>query len=249
MSKRRADADHRRFLDEFECVKIPRLRATGVVQIDAPHAIIQVGDRQKLIGLAHVRFRNGGSWSLFRCPKCARRANRLWLIEDRPLCRHCCEGIGIVHRSKWGFGRHERLRARDQKLDELIAQLDAITPLRFKAAPNHWRGRARLVSNSRRLTARMRRSLIFCRLAMLATQQSAKQGDDGLLRAYQPLAEAARATDIKPIWRATSVEVLQQALDRAQIAILAALDSNDPQQRLAAAKSFVRTKQARERGW
>jgi hypothetical protein len=249
MSKRRADADHRRFLDEFECLKIPRLRATGVVQIDAPHAIIQVGDRQKLIGLAHVRFRNGGSWSLFRCPKCARRANRLWLIEDRPLCRHCCEGIGIVHRSKWGFGRHERLRARDQKLDELIAQLDAITPLRFKAAPNHWRGRARLVSNSRRLTARMRRSLIFCRLAMLATQQSAKQGDDGLLRAYQPLAEAARATDIKPIWRATSVEVLQQALDRAQIAILAALDSNDPQQRLAAAKSFVRTKQARERGW
>jgi hypothetical protein len=249
MPKRRTDADHRRFFDEFECVKIPRLRAMGVVQLDAPHAIIQVGDRQKLIGLAHVRFRNGGSWSLFRCPKCARRANRLWLIEDRPLCRHCCEGIGIVHRSKWGFGRHERLRARDQKLDELIAQLDAITPLRFKAAPKHWRGRARLVSNSRRLTARMRRSLIFCRLAMLATQQSAKQGDDGLLRAYQPLAEAARATDIKPIWRATSVEVLQQALDRAQIAILAALDSNDPQQRLAAAKSFLRTKQARERGW
>ena len=57
MPKRRADADHRRFLDEFACVKIPRLRATGVVQLDAPHAIIQVGDRQKLIGLAHVRFR------------------------------------------------------------------------------------------------------------------------------------------------------------------------------------------------
>ena len=68
MGKRRADADHRRFLDEFECVKIPRLRATGVVQLDAPHTIIQVGDRHKLIGLAHVRFRNGGSWSLFRCP-------------------------------------------------------------------------------------------------------------------------------------------------------------------------------------
>ena len=108
-------------------MKIPRLRATGVVQLDAPHAIIQFGDRRKLIGLAHIQFRNGGSWSLFRCPKCARRANRLWLIEDRPLCRHCCEGIGIVHRSKWGFGRHERLRARDQKLDELIAKLDATT--------------------------------------------------------------------------------------------------------------------------
>jgi hypothetical protein len=91
--------------------------------------------------------------------------------------------------------------------------------------------------------------MIVCRLNQLASQQAAKQGDDGLLRAYQPLAEAARAIDIKPIWRATSVEVLQQALDRAQTAILAALDSDDPQQRLAAAKSFLRTRQARERGW
>jgi hypothetical protein len=249
MPKRRADADRRRFLDEFECVKIPRLRATGVVQLDAPHAIIHVGDRRKLIGLAHVRFRNGGSWSLFRCAACARRANRLWLIEDRPLCRHCCEAIRIVHRSKWAFGRRERLRARDQKLDELIAKLDATTgPLRFNPAPKHWRGRARLVANSRRLTARMRRSMIVCRLAMLASQQAAKQGDDGLLRAYQPLAEAARAIDIKPIWRATSAEALQQALDRAEITVLAALDSNDPQQRLNAARLMLRTKQARERG-
>jgi hypothetical protein len=112
MPKRRTDADHRRFFDEFECVKIPRLRAIGVVQLGAAHAIIEVGDRQKLIGLTHVRFANGGSWSLFRCATYGHRANRLWLIEDRPLCRHCCEGIGIVHRSKWGFGRHERLRAR-----------------------------------------------------------------------------------------------------------------------------------------
>ena len=192
MPKRRADADVHRFLDEFECVKIPRLRATGVVQLDAPHTIIQVGDRQKLIGLAHVRFRNGGSWSLFRCATCARRANRLWLIEDRPLCRHCCEGIGIVHRTKWGFGRHERLRARDQKLDELIAKLDTAVSLRINPAPKHWRGRARLVANSRSLANSMRRNLIALRLNALATQQAAKQGDDGLLRAYQPLAEAAR---------------------------------------------------------
>jgi hypothetical protein len=37
VGKRRADADYRRFFDEFECVKIPRLRASGVVQLDAPH--------------------------------------------------------------------------------------------------------------------------------------------------------------------------------------------------------------------
>jgi hypothetical protein len=249
MGKRRSDATGRRFTDEFLCVKISRLRATGVVQLDALHAIIQVGDRRKVIGLAHTKFRHGGSWSYFRCPKCARRANRLWLIEDRPLCRHCCEGIGIVHRTKWGFGRHERLRARDQKLDELVAKLEATTPLRFNPAPKHWRGRAQLVGNSRRLTARMRRSMIVCRLAMLASQQAAKQGDDGLLHAYEPRTEAARTIDIKPIWRARTSEQLQAALDHAQSAAFAALFSNDPQQRLAAARIFLRSKEARRRGW
>jgi hypothetical protein len=137
MAKRRADAHHRRFLDEFECVKIPRLRAMGVVQLDAPHAIIRVGGRQKQIGLAHVRFKNGGSWSLFRCPRCARRCNRLWLIQDRPLCVNCCNGLNIWHRTKWGFGRRERLKAKDRVLDELIAKLETTVALRFNPArPN-----------------------------------------------------------------------------------------------------------------
>jgi hypothetical protein len=249
MGKHCADADHRRFLDEFLCVKIPRLRATGVVQLDAPHAIIQVGDRQKLIGLAHVRFRNGGSWSLFRCPKCARRANRLWLVEDRPLCARCCNGLNIRHRTKWGFGRQERLRARDQKLDELIAKLDATTPLRVNPALKHWRGRARLVGNSRRLTARMRRSMIVCRLNQLASQQ-AGEGGEGIAHAFQPLAKAIRAIPaIKPVWQARTREHLEQALDHAQTAIFAALVSDDPQQRLAAARLLLRSNEARRRGW
>ena len=91
--------------------------------------------------------------------------------------------------------------------------------------------------------------MIVCRLAMLASQQAAKQGDDGLLRAYLPRADAARAVDIKPIWQARTSEQLQRALDAAQSVMFAALDSNDPRQRLAAAKLFLRTKQARERGW
>ena len=35
MPKHPADADVRRFLDEFLCVKIPRLRARGVMPLDA----------------------------------------------------------------------------------------------------------------------------------------------------------------------------------------------------------------------
>jgi hypothetical protein len=95
----------------------------------------------------------------------------------------------------------------------------------------------------------MRRNLIALRLNAQATQQAAKQGDDGLLWAYQPRADAARAIDIRPIWRARTAEELQQALDTAQSAMFAALASTDPQQRLVAAKRFSRTRQARERGW
>jgi hypothetical protein len=212
MPKRRNDAYGRRFFDEFACVKIPRLRATGGVKLDAPHAIILFDEKQKLIRPAHTKFRQGGSWSYFRCPRCDRRCNRLWSVDDAPRCVKCCEALNIHHRSRYGWGRGERLRERDKHLDRMQAQLDTTTPLRFKPAPKHWRGKAQLLSNSRALTMRMWRSMIFCRLDMLVSQQAAKQGDDGLLRAYQPRAEAARAIDIKPLWRARTSGQLQAAL-------------------------------------
>ena len=106
-----------------------------------------------------------------------------------------CNALNIWHRSRCGFGRGERFRERDKHLDRMQAQLDTTTPLRFKPALKNWRGKARLVSNSRALTMRMWRSMIFCRLDMLAAQQAANQGDNGLLRAYRPRAEAARAID------------------------------------------------------
>ena len=249
MGKRRTDADGRRFLDEFECVKIPRLRAMGVVQLDAPHAIIQVGDRQKLIGLAHVRFGNGGSWSLFRCPTCGRRANRLWLIEDRPQCVKCCNAIGVHHRSRYGFGRTERLRARDRALDELQAKLETSEPLRFNGAPASWGGRAQQVYRSRRLTQRMRRSMIVLRLNQLASQQARDSGGLDITRAYMPRAAALAAIpDLKPIWQASSAEHLEQALDNAQVTILQALQSNDMRQRIVAASLMLKTRAARQRG-
>ena len=249
MPKRRADADGRRFFDEFVSVRAPARDGRMVRPIRRkPRLIPFPGGKQKLLNVAHTRLKCGGGWSFFVCPGCAKLAQNLWSIDDRPLCAKCCNGLNIWHRTKWGFGCRERLRARDQKLDELIAKVDATTPLRFNPAPKHWRGKALLVSNSRGLTARMRRSLIFCRLAMLASQQAAKQGEMAS-RAYQPRTEAARATDITPIWRARPRSSLSASIRPAQTAVFAALDSHDPQQRLNAAKLMLRTRQARERGW
>jgi hypothetical protein len=64
----------------------------------------------------------------------------------------------------------------------------------------------------------------------------------------QPTAEAQALVDLSAIWQANSSETLNQALDKAQLTILAALSSDDPQQRLNAAKIMLRTKQARDRG-
>ena len=128
----------------------------GVVKLDAPHAVIQFGDRQKLIRLAHSRLANDGSWSFFRCPRCDRRCNRLWSVDDAPRCCKCCEAMGIRHRSQYGFGRTERLGARDQYLDELIRRLETCVPLMLNGAPASWQGKAQFVYRSRRLTRRIR---------------------------------------------------------------------------------------------
>jgi hypothetical protein len=53
MPKRRSDANHRRFVDEFLCVKVPRLR-DGIVKLDALRAVIRFGEKQMLIAIART---------------------------------------------------------------------------------------------------------------------------------------------------------------------------------------------------
>ena len=250
MPKRRADADQRHFFDEFASVRVSRLRATGVVDPAKRFALIPIGDKQKLIGTAHVRFRNGGGYSCFRCPRCDRLAGVLYLIDDAPRCVRCCAAIGITYRTRMGFGRSERLQARDKVLDRLIAKVETSERLRFKPAPANWGGKCQLVYRSRSLTWSMRRRLIELRLNQLLSQQSSSLAKDGVtIRTYQPSQAAKQAIDTKPIWRARTSEALQQALDDVQSTILAALNSDDPRERLNAAKLMLRTKQARERGF
>jgi hypothetical protein len=232
MPKRGSDADSRIFFDQLVSLGVSRLRATGAIRLEDRHGIIAFGDKQKLIGVTHIVFENGGSWSYFICPRCGGRKKKLWLVEDAPRCLSCCWSLGVRYRSAYGFGRSERLRERDRYLDRVQDR--------------------RLRGRKRRLTMTMRRSMTTCRLAQLAHQQKAKHGSDEplpFMRAYQPRRAAIEAIpDLKRLWKAQTTEALEQALDKAQVAILDALQSDDIRQRIIAASLMLSTRAARQRG-
>ena len=233
MPKRAINAGGRIFFDELVSLAASRLKATGAIRLEDRHGIIAFGDKQKLVGVAHTVFKNGGSWSFFVCPKCGRRAKKLWLAYDAPRCRLCLEKLGVRYRAADGFGRAERLRERDRYVDRVQAR--------------------RMRGRKRRPTMTMRRSMIVCRLAQLAHQQKAKDGSDEplpFMRAYQPRKAAIEAIpDLKRLWKAQTAEALEQALDQAQAAILDALQSDVMRTQIIAARLMMKTRAARQRGW
>jgi hypothetical protein len=250
MPKRGSDADSRVFFDELPSLGASRLRATGAIRLEDRQAVIPFGGHNKLIGVAHTVFKNGGSWSYFRCPKCGGRAKKLWLAGDAPRCLNCCWSLGVRYRSAYAFGRSGRLRERDHRVDRLQAMLEG-GPLRLKPVPPNW-GNRRLDRRTR-LTWAMQKARIVTRLAQIAYQhEQSSKPDEPLpfLRAYKPRSDAIEAIpEFQSLWRARSTEELEQALDNAQSVILQAFESKNLRTRLSAAKLMLRTRAARERGW
>src|SRR3984957_16263521 len=233
MPKRGIDTDRRIFFDELVSLSASRLRATGAIRLEDKHGVIAFGDKEhgvkrKCVGVTHTKFPNGGAWSYFICPRCGGRKKKLWLVEDAPRCLSCCWSLGVRYRAAYGFGRTERLRERDRRVDRLQGMLEG-GPMRFKPVPPNW-GNRRL-DRRNRLTVALQRARIATRLAQIAyqhQQSSEPQVPSPLLRAYKPLAAAMEAIpNLKSLWRAKSTEDIQIALDKAQSALLQPLESSD----------------------
>ena len=94
MPKRASDADSRIFFDELVSLSASRLRATGAIRLEDRHGIVAFGGKQKLVGVAHTKFPNGGAWSYFLCSGCSGRKKKLWLVDDAPRCLSCCWSLG-----------------------------------------------------------------------------------------------------------------------------------------------------------
>jgi hypothetical protein len=114
-------------------------------------------------------------------------------MDDAPHCRLCLEKLGVRYRAAYGFGRTERLRERDRRIDRLQAMLEG-GPMRIKPVPPNW-GNRRL-DRSNRLTWALQKARIATRLALIAYQQR-HSGEPHeplpLMRAYKPRAAAIEA--------------------------------------------------------
>ena len=93
--------------EDLLSLSVSRLRAKGLIRPGDACASIRFVDPDApsapgpefSIALSLRRFRNGGNWSFFCCPRCGRRARTLWLLDGRPACYWCCEARGVRGRA------------------------------------------------------------------------------------------------------------------------------------------------------
>jgi hypothetical protein len=103
--------------DDLPSISISRLRATGQVSGDARFAVVTCGGLRRVIGVAHRRFPNNGSWTFFLCPRCTRRARILKLHDGAVKCARC---VGLPYRCQLMSDR-ERAARRVEQLEALLS--------------------------------------------------------------------------------------------------------------------------------
>jgi hypothetical protein len=135
------------FRDDLPSVKASRLRATGEITAESAATIIRLGDSDFSVALALRKFKNGGSWSLFRCPQCDRRAQVLWLLDGAPPCRRCCIERKVRYRAE-PMSVRQRAAIRVPKL---LARLASDQPARLRPRPGRTMDRRFQLEDSLRL--------------------------------------------------------------------------------------------------
>jgi hypothetical protein len=120
------------FIDDLPTIKASQLRATGAITAEMTRTSISFGDVEVEVDLSLRRFPNRGSWSLFRCPSCDRRAQVLRLFCGEALCKLCCVKRGLRYRCEL-MGVRQRA---EHRIPKLRAKLESTESLRLK--PHLW---------------------------------------------------------------------------------------------------------------
>jgi hypothetical protein len=92
----------KRTIDDLPLVRVATFVALGEIGQDAKTARVRFGDDgvEYQVGVKVRRFRNGGFWAMLVCPQCGGGAQRLRLLDDRPVCGKCVRASGLIYRSQ-----------------------------------------------------------------------------------------------------------------------------------------------------
>jgi hypothetical protein len=132
--------------EELPAVKASSLRSSGAIDAGSAFATVAFGEVKRQVRVTLRRFPSGGSWSLFICPTCSRRAQVVRLYGERVVCRRC---DGLKTRAK--------TLASHPEIDGVVESLQT----RLSAA----RYRRKQLSNSLRKAMIKRRRHALARMA------------------------------------------------------------------------------------
>jgi predicted RNA-binding Zn-ribbon protein involved in translation (DUF1610 family) len=117
-----------KYRDDLPLVRASRLRAQDLITDETAAFLVQLGHVEQSVGIYLRKFPNGGSWSLFVCPTCGRRAQTLRLHLDDIVCPSCCKRRGIRPRADT---MSVRQRA-ERRIPKLKAMLERAGSARLK---------------------------------------------------------------------------------------------------------------------
>jgi hypothetical protein len=145
----------KRTIDDLPMARVSALVAYGYIRRDAVTALIRFGDdgAEYGVGVRIRPFPNGGFWARFACPRCDRGAQRLRLLDGRPLCGKCIRASGLIYRSQSVRTETRHLVTAPPR----IALLNGDKPARIHPRPG------RSLDRRANLEAKLRRSLIVAR--------------------------------------------------------------------------------------
>jgi hypothetical protein len=154
------------FQDDLPSIGVSRLRASGAIAADMKWTTISLAEVEVEVALSLQKFRNGGSWSLFLCPSCGRKARTLRLLEGCVFCWRCCVSRGVRYRCEPMGSR----RRAEHRIPKLRAKLESAESLRLM--PHLWG----TMERRSRLEAALRRAELIVRHADFVEPQPRKKG-------------------------------------------------------------------------
>jgi hypothetical protein len=91
-----------RTIDDLPMVKASTLRARGYIGPNTNTTLIRFDDSgiDYQVGVTAKPLPCGAAWSMFICPRCHGRAQRLRLLDDTPACGKCVRVSGLIYRSQ-----------------------------------------------------------------------------------------------------------------------------------------------------